>query len=344
MSDKLVTRNGETVEIDSMIEALERTPDRAELLQALKGLRADKVKKALGETVRAAQFDLTTVFNEYLADGEKSKRTVETYERECGRFFGYLDRTGTHTLQATRADINRFKEYRLKRSATNSVRLALASCSSFYKYLEAEEYITRSPFANIKYPPKEYKKAVKPDQGKPVPVMNDEEYTTIFAELKRRALAPVTPGARASEVNRRDSAHRLLPIIHFMGTYGLRIGDVLTVRMEDGDRFSVRAKGGKVRGFDLKPQTRELLHGIVGRWPFKGIGKSTVQGAIRKLTGDLAENGRIRHRYSAHDMRHYFAVRLYQETHDVYAVKEALGHSTTTVTEVYLAGLGASEE
>lgn len=53
MADSLVTRNGKSVEINSVIAALEATPDKSEILEALKGLRHDKVKAALGETVRA---------------------------------------------------------------------------------------------------------------------------------------------------------------------------------------------------------------------------------------------------------------------------------------------------
>ena len=100
--------------------------------------------------------------------------------------------------------------------------------------------------------------------------------------------------------------------------------------------------GGKVRQLALAQDTIELLKrlNIVKREPFKDIGRSTMQGAIRRLTGDLAEHGMIRHRYSPPDFRHYFAVRVYRETNDVYAVKEALGHATVSVTEVYLAGFG----
>jgi hypothetical protein len=70
-----VSRNGESVEIDSMIEALETAPDKGEILQALKGLRADKVKAALGETIKARQFDLYSVLSDFIHDGEKSART-----------------------------------------------------------------------------------------------------------------------------------------------------------------------------------------------------------------------------------------------------------------------------
>ena len=342
MSDSLETKNGETVSINSMIEALERTPDKAEILEALKGLRADKVKDALGDTIKAAQFDLNKVWNDFLRDGEKAPQTHITYGQEFGRFRQWLDREGIHILNVRREDVNRFKEYRLKRSAPNTVRLTLASCSSFYRYLEAEEYIKRSPFANIKYPRKEYKKAVRTDQEKTIPVMNIEEYEAIVGELERRA---ETPGDRAADVNRRDSARQLYPVVHFMAEYGLRIGDVLTLRMEEGERFSVRVKGGKVRNIEMKPATAAVLkqYGYLKPHPFQGIGKSTIQGAIRKLTAGLVESETIRYRYSCHDFRHYFAVRLYREAKDVYAVKEALGHSTVAVTEVYLAGLGAGE-
>ena len=104
MSDKLITRNGESVEMNSVIEALETAPDKEEILEALKGLRADKVKNAVSQTVRAAQFNLKKVFDEYLADGERSNHTIRTYTRECRRFFDYLERAGINVLQARRAE------------------------------------------------------------------------------------------------------------------------------------------------------------------------------------------------------------------------------------------------
>ena len=337
MSDKIMSRNGETVELDSIISALEATPDKGEILEALRGLRADKVKAALGETVHAAQFNRIQTFEDFINDGEKSEATRKTYRREVQRLFEYLDRVGIHVLQATRADVNRFKAYLGERYAANTVRVCLAACSSYYSYLEDERYLERSPLTHIKYPAKEYKKAVRRTKGSPVPVMSDEEYAAIVAEIERRINAP---GNRAADVNRRDSARRLLPIVHFMAHYGLRIGDVLTVRIE-GTYFSVLAKGDKERTIDLDPETRELLDrlGIVRRDPFR-VGTSTVQGAVTRITGEFAERGEIRHKYTCHDFRHHFAVNLYRKTRDIYAVSRALGHATVAVTEVYLAGLG----
>ncbi len=339
---ELESRNGVTVQIDTMIEYLERKPDGAELLEGLKGLRQDQIKAALGQTVRAAKFDLEKVFAEFLLDGEKAERTQQTYRAEVGRFLSWLDREGLHVLQVQRADVNRFKSYQAGRYSANTVRLTLASASSFFHYLEAERYIDRNPFAYIKYPKRQYKKAIRPDQGSPVPVMSEAELLAIMEAIERKARAA---GNMIYNQASRESARRLLPVVHFLATYGLRIGDVLTVKLEDGERFSYRQKGGQVRQQSLRPISQELLaeSGNPKRHPFKNIAKITIQGALRRLTVELAGRGVIRHPYSCHDFRHHFAVRLYRETKDVYAVKEALGHATVGVTEIYLAGMGALE-
>ena len=290
MSDRLTTRNGESVSIDSMIEALEAAPDKAEILEALKSLRQDRVKDALNQTVKAAKFDSPRVFEEFLSDGEKALRTRETYRHECGRLFAWIEREGLHLLQLGRPDVNRFKRYLAERYAVNTVRLSLAACSSFYTYLEDERYIEHTPFAHITYPKKQYKKAVRTDQGRPVPVMSDEEYQAIVAALEGKATATAK---MVYEKRSREAARRLLPIVHFMGSYGLRVSDVLTVQIEDADRFSFRQKGGEVLQRALKPESREVLAGcgMGRREPFGGIAKVTVQGAIRRVSTELAAGG-----------------------------------------------------
>jgi len=47
--------------------------------------------------------------------------------------------------------------------------------------------------------------------------------------------------------------------------------------------------------------------------------------------------------YSVHNLRHAFAVRTYRATHDIYSVKQALGHANVSVTETYLRSLGLVE-
>jgi integrase len=200
--------------------------------------------------------------------------------------------------------------------------------------------IEYQPFAHIKYPQKQYKKALQPDQEKSIPIMSEDEYQVIMEALEKKA---ETSGNRVYDRASKESAKRLIPVIHFLATYGLRIGDMLSVRLEEGDRFSYIQKGGEVRQRALKPITHEMLekYGMLKRQSFEDLVKVTVQGALRKLTKKLSVRGVIRCAYSCYDFRHLYAVSLYQNTKDVYAVKEALRHSTVSVTEIYLVGLGA---
>ena len=139
-------------------------------------------------------------------DGEKSTRTVETYRREIGRLQTWIEREGIHVLQLRRAEVNRFKEYLSGRYAANTVRLTMGACSSFYTYLEAERYIERTPFLHVKYPKRQYKKAVRVDQERTCPVMNAAEYQTIIEAIEERAKMA---GDHVSDVNRRESAKQL---------------------------------------------------------------------------------------------------------------------------------------
>ena len=43
----------------------------------------------------------------------------------------------------------------------------------------------------------------------------------------------------------------------------------------------------------------------------------------------------IQRHYTIHSLRHAFATRLYEQTHDIRLVQRALGHAHITTTEVY---------
>lgn len=97
---------GETVSISAMLEVLERTPDREEGMAALRTLRGDKVKNALGRTLKAAAFERESAVADFLKDGEKAERTRETYKRMLEALFRYLDMQGLPVLAMGRADVN----------------------------------------------------------------------------------------------------------------------------------------------------------------------------------------------------------------------------------------------
>ena len=117
----------------------------------------------------------------------------------------------------------------------NSVRQKISICSSFYSTLKRYGIININPFYNCPLPKKEYKKAVKTDHEKTSPIMNQAEYNAIINELEIRASLK---GKSSRVTNFRKSAKALLPLIHFMATYGLRIGAIQTISLHE-DSFTV---------------------------------------------------------------------------------------------------------
>jgi len=99
---------------------------------------------------------------------------------------------------------------------------------------------------------------------------------------------------------------------------------------------------GKEQSGTLPAEARSAIGkaGLPLRAPFGEQTAGQIADAFRYLSAKLHAKGELRARYSVHDLRHAYAVRLYQGTRDVYAVKTALGHSNVTVTEKYLRSLG----
>ena len=108
-----------------------------------------------------------------------------------------------------------------------------------------------------------------------------------------------------------------------------------------GDRYTCTTKGKEQRG-KVPQEAREAIQkaGLSLRSPFEDKAVHQIEDGFRYLTKKLHAAGQISARYSCHDLRHAFAVRIYQSTHDVYRVEKALGHANVGVTETYLRSLG----
>ena len=108
-----------------------------------------------------------------------------------------------------------------------------------------------------------------------------------------------------------------------------------------GSRWTTTSKGKEQSG-KAPEEAREAITraGLSLRSPFGATTAELIAKAFEYLAEKLHAAGRIRARYSVHDLRHAFAVRLYDATHDVYQVEKALGHASVAVTETYLRSLG----
>ena len=154
--------------------------------------------------------------------------------------------------------------------------------------------------------------------GKPKPKPCPDEY---IAEAMRKA----TPSERL--------------IIRLAAECGLRRGEIAKVHSADviagvrgGCSLIVHGKGGKQRTVPIADDMARTIS-EAGGYLFPGrFGGHVEESYISTHVSELLPAG-----YSAHKLRHRFATVAYTDSHDMLAVSEALGHSSTEVTRRYVA-------
>lgn len=323
MTEIIRIESGELIDFESLPDSLKK--------KIRLHAEYDIIKDKLKDDIKAGRIDVNKYLEQWLKT-RKSERTRLTYERAIMDLFSFIQKIGiAHPLLVKAEHVDQFilELEKLKLSA-NSIRLKVTACSSFYSMLKRYGHITSNPFIGANLPKKQYKKAIKPDQKKTIPVMNEDEYKTIIDELERMAK---TRGKHIKFKLMRQSAAELLPAVHVMADYGLRVGAISTVEIK-GDYLTFTTKGEKSQIMALLPDTK-----LTGK-PFRDYRVITIQKGFTRLTKRLTEQGKIRHAYSCHDLRHLFAVNHYQQHKDIVALMFALGHASVNVTMIYLQSLG----
>lgn len=125
-----------------------------------------------------------------------------------------------------------------------------------------------------------------------------------------------------------------------------------TVRIYKGSRSNESTKGGTSRLLfvgGLYPEAldmlrRRLREGSDSPFLFPGVGgrardPNTLNRAMRRITGKLGYNAGVddpRNLIVWHTLRHTYATRMLEAGTDIYTLKELMGHSSVTTTEIYL--------
>ena len=77
---------------------------------------------------------------------------------------------------------------------------------------------------------------------------------------------------------------------------------------------------------DMNDYVDNKYNGTIDSW--KGNVSKTFLKALREIVGEETK-------FHFHCLRHTFAVRRYLQTWDIYQVKQEVGHSSVTTTEIY---------
>ncbi|MBT1169599.1 tyrosine-type recombinase/integrase [Bifidobacterium sp. SO4] len=241
-------------------------------------------------------------FIDYKQASGCSEQTLRTRFYQLHHF---ADMTGKPPEQVTTDDLTTALADGRKQESRKGLRNCFAT---FFRYMQAAGYRKDNPAAllpNVRKPP---------PHPKPCP----DKYI-------RAALAKATP------------AERLMILL--AAECGLRRAEIARVHHDDvltgidGRRsLVVHGKGDKQRIVPLPDDLADAIEVAPG-YLFPGRWTGHVEASyIGKHVSALLPDG-----YGPHKLRHRFATVAYSQSHDMLAVSKALGHSSTEVTEVYVA-------
>lgn len=259
-----------------------------------------------------------------------STHTVVAYECDLSQFMEYAERQfGVSEPIAIDSDMLRSWMVSLLESgvAARSVNRKLSSLKTFWHYLRKTGVVTSNPF----------KKVVPPKTSKPLPVFLKE------AEMEA-LLNPVSVDADCfPEV--RDQL-----IVELFYSTGMRLSELIGLKDEtidlNGCTLKVTGKRDKQRLIPFGPGLKSTISQYIklrneqverhcDRLLVRNDGAPLYpQMVYRMVHQKMSEVGTLT-KNSPHVLRHTFATTLLNRGAELNAVKELLGHSSLSATEVY---------
>src|ERR1700679_1228016 len=254
--------------------------------------------------------------------------SCEAYRRDLEQFAEHVEGRDGLLAGATQADVSGFMEgLRGHGGESRSIARKLSCLRGFYRWLLMDKRIGHDPTVNIE----------TPSSWKVLPKSLAESEV---AEMLERT------GAAAKSADADGLALRDHAILELLYAGGLRVGEIVALRVEDlhldQARAQVRGKGDKERIVPLGRSAVEALERYltIGR---PGLVKAGVQRACflsvrgNALTGQWGwEMVRSTNRQaSPHKLRHSCATHMVEHGADLRSVQTLLGHADIATTQVY---------
>jgi integrase/recombinase XerD len=282
--------------------------------------------------------DFVSIYQKFAVAENKSPRTIETVTAAVRHFDNFLAKCpDIHLLKPE--DLRQYIRWLQQRTkweghptigpkneklSPHSIACVVRSIRSFTSYLTKEGFLDHNPFEGVKTP----KAPRKPVQ-------------TFTNELVDRLLRVIP--------HRNPSGYRDLAIIIVLYGTGLRISELLGVRMDDIDfdsaQIRVMGKGGRERAVYMSAKVFKVLFKYVAQWRPKVASDYVFVHADGRPLSRFYVAHRLRHygreagitkiRCSAHTLRHSFAVNYLRNGGDPFTLQKILGHSTLEMTRHY---------
>ena len=267
-------------------------------------------------------------FIDYLEFEKKySVNTISSYEKDLEKYEKYLQSNKINFKKMNYTLVADYLIYLNKSGFKSaSVNRHLSSIRSFYSYLLKRNITENNPFKLIKGP--------KMEKKLPNYLKYDE-----FLDLV--SVCDSTPlGIR----------NRL--IVELLFATGIRVSELVNLKIDDIDiqnrEIRVLGKGNKMRIVYFNKVCKEVMTDYLDNYRYillKGkecdyllinhIGNKITRRGIADIIDKLILKSSIKHKISAHTLRHTFATLMLKEGMDIREVQELLGHKNLSTTSIY---------
>ncbi len=276
--------------------------------------------------------DLENFLHYLKTERRYSAHTIQSYQTDLSQFVHYLEdqnsRDKVVANSVDKKDIRRFiEELYLYGLNKRSISRKLSAIKSFFKYLQRIHVIKHNAVLEIH----------SPKLDKPLPTVLDEEEVRKLMDLPDKS----------SFLGLRDRA-----ILELLYGCGIRLGELLQLKMKQihlsNHYILVEGKRQKERILPFGQFAKQALttylekrrevteeKGESDRVFITPKGKSlyplAVQQMVKKYLQKISEQDHL----SPHVLRHSYATHLLDRGADLLAVKELLGHSSLSTTQIY---------
>ncbi|OPX33654.1 tyrosine recombinase XerC [candidate division KSB1 bacterium 4484_188] len=261
-----------------------------------------------------------------------SQNTLVSYRTDLSQFLEYLEnREGSSQVRLEMVDTGNIKDFveNLFIHGLNkrSIARKLSAIKSYFRYLKRMGIISANPALGIS----------APKLDKNLPVVLDEEQARKLMEL---------PPDNTFE-GKRDRA-----ILELFYGCGIRLSELIHLRMKqirlESDYIIIEGKRKKERIVPIGKYARSALERylkirnekirlfmnpeiVFVNKNGKSLYPLSVQKMVKKYLGEISEQEHL----SPHVLRHTFATHLLDRGADLLSVKELLGHSSLSTTQIY---------
>lgn len=327
---KKTDSTGLAIQVNRVISDIINSPDinkldEKQLSAIAKAVLVDELKDKLKKEVQKQKIKVGPLVKRWLS-GFSSSHTKRSFQFNLNLFSNWLAERHFLDVDATIVDdyliyLSNSKGINGYKISENTIRQRIAAPSSFYKSLVRWGQINHNPFNGAKLP----KKSIQIKQSEKIPEDSDLD------ELEKIARNDIkTIGNHISEQRKRKSGTMALAALIVLRKTGLRVGALDTLRIDSKGYYNTKTKGSTATGRIPESTLIQLDNlGLDTKQPFKAY-KSFSMWIFRASSG----------KFSAHSIRHRFALNFYNKTKDPAKLQKKLGHSSLNATTAYLAGLG----